>query len=67
MSTYVCPEFAATGIELQIIELQVQRENALEHGLTDEVAACDRAIADLWAELAELVELYPETLPALSH
>jgi hypothetical protein len=59
MTTYVCPEFAATGLELRIIELQAQREEALEQGWTELVEARDREIAELWAELAELTERYP--------
>lgn len=65
MSTYVCPEFAATGIELKIIELHVQREEAHYHRLTDDVATIDAEIDRLWAELADLVEQYPDTLPPL--
>jgi hypothetical protein len=60
MSTHICPEFAATGIELQIIELQVHRDGAIEDGRQDEVAAADAEITRLWGELAELSELYPE-------
>lgn len=59
MTTYVCPEFAATGLELRIIELQAQRDDALEQGWPDEAAAKDREIAALWSELAELAEHYP--------
>jgi hypothetical protein len=60
MTTYVCPEFAATGIELQIIELQAQREAALHDGWTDIAAEHEREIALLWRQLTELVEQYPE-------
>lgn len=66
MSTYVCPEFAATGIELKIIELQVQREAAQQDGRNEDVVACDREIIDLWAELADLVEQHPNSLPPLN-
>lgn len=62
MTTYVCPEFAATGIELKIIELQVQREHAEEQGLVDDVRSFDVQIAQLWAELAELADHYPQHL-----
>ena len=61
MKTYVCPEFAATGIELQIIELQVRREQALEHRAMAEVAAFDEEITSLWAQLAELADHLPES------
>jgi hypothetical protein len=64
MKTYVCPEFAATGIELQIIELQAQRETALEQGWQDEAAGYDEEIGSLWVQLAELVEQYPEPVAA---
>jgi hypothetical protein len=60
MNTYVCPEFAATGIELQIIELQAQREHASEQGWSDEAAGYDEEIAVLWTRLAELAEHLPE-------
>jgi hypothetical protein len=59
MTTYVCPEFAATGLELRIIELQAQREEADEQGWPDVAAEKDREIAALWSELAELTERYP--------
>ncbi len=64
MSTYVCPEFAATGIELQIIELQVQRETAQEQGSAEALAAYDAEISLLWSELAELADRYPDTVGA---
>lgn len=60
MKIYICPEFAATGIELQIIELQVRREYAMEQGAMAEVAAYDDEIAALWARLAELADHLPE-------
>jgi hypothetical protein len=59
MTTYVCPEFAATGIELQIIELQAQREEATDQGWSDLAEEKDLEIARLWGELAELAEHYP--------
>jgi hypothetical protein len=59
MTTHICPEFAATGIELQILELQVCRERAIEDGRRDEVAAADTEIARLWSELVELSEHFP--------
>lgn len=64
MKTYHCPEFAATGLELQIIELQAQRESAVEDGRLDEVQEHDAQIARLWAELAELAEHYVEPAEA---
>lgn len=64
MKTYVCPEFAATGIELQIIELQAQREIALEQGWLDEAASHDDEIASLWMQLAELADQLPEPVAA---
>ncbi len=60
MKTYHCPEFAATGLELQIIELQAQRETAIEHGWLDEARSHDAQIAELWAQLADLAEHYTE-------
>lgn len=66
MSTYVCPEFAATGIELKIIELQVQRETARSQGQGEHLKAIDTEIASLWAELADLVERHPDVLPPLN-
>jgi hypothetical protein len=64
MTTYVCPEFAATGIELQIIELQAQREAAAEQGWSDLAHEQDEQIAQLWAELADLAEHYPDAARA---
>lgn len=66
MTTYVCPEFAATGIELKIIELQVQREAAQTHGIADDLTAIDAEISQLWSELADLVEQHPNALPPLN-
>lgn len=60
MTTYACPEFAATGLELQIIELQAQRDIAQRDGWTDEVRACDAEIGRLWSELADLVDEFPQ-------
>lgn len=60
MSTYACPEFAATGLELQIIELQAQRDVAQRDGWATEVADLDADIDRLWAELANLVEDFPQ-------
>lgn len=60
MKTYVCPEFAATGIELQIIELEAQREAASEQGWADEASGYDDEIASLWSRLADLAERLPE-------
>jgi hypothetical protein len=59
MTTYVCPEYAATGLELRIIELQAQREDAIEQGWPDLADEKEREIAALWTELADLVEQYP--------
>ncbi|MDZ7679351.1 MAG: hypothetical protein U5K29_12465 [Acidimicrobiales bacterium] len=61
MKTYVCPEFAATGIELQIIELEAQREAASEQGWADEASGYDDEIAQLWSRLAELADHLPES------
>ncbi|MFP3907268.1 MAG: hypothetical protein ACLFRV_07375 [Acidimicrobiales bacterium] len=61
MKTYVCPEFAATGIELQIIELEAQREAAAEQGWADEASGYDDEIASLWMRLAELADHLPDS------
>lgn len=60
MTTYACPEFAVTGLELQIIELQAQRESALRGGWHDQASGFDAEIARLWGELAALAEQYPD-------
>lgn len=57
MTTYTCPEFAATGIELQIYEEEARREEALAQGWSEVAARHQVAIERLHLELAELVEL----------
>ncbi len=59
MTNYTCPEFAATGLEMQIYEEEARREEALSQGWHDEAASHQSEITRLWAELAELVERYP--------
>ena len=59
MTEYTCPEFAATGIELQIYEEEARREEATAQGWHDQAAEHQAEIARLWAELAELAERYP--------
>ena len=60
MTTYACPEFAATGLELQIIELQAQRDTAQREGWTAEAEAHEAEIGRLWSELADLVDAFPQ-------
>lgn len=59
MTTYTCPEFAATGLEMQIIEEEARREEALAQGWTEVADRHQVEIQRLLGELAELVERYP--------
>jgi hypothetical protein len=59
MTNYTCPEFAATGLEMQIFEEEARREEAISQGWQAEAAAHQTEITRLWSELAELVERYP--------
>jgi hypothetical protein len=64
MTNYTCPEFAATGLEMQIFEEEARREEAVAQGWSDEAAAHQSEITRLWSELAELVERYPAAATA---
>jgi hypothetical protein len=66
MSRYRCPEFAATGIELQLIEAEAQRDEALRHGWPREAAAHEVEIRRLWDELAEVTTELADTAPDLA-
>lgn len=59
MSDYTCPEFAATGLEMQIFEEEARREEAEAQGWHEQAALHQQEITRLWSELAELVERYP--------
>lgn len=59
MTTYTCPEFAATGLEMQIIEEEARREEAVSQGWLDIAARHQAEIGRLWAELSELTEHDP--------
>jgi hypothetical protein len=59
MTNYTCPEFAATGLEMQIFEEEARREEAISQGWQAEAATHQAEITRLWGELAELVERYP--------
>lgn len=48
-----CAEFAATGIEIELIDLVERRERSARAGFAD-VAALDAEIAELRSELAAL-------------
>lgn len=56
MTTYMCPEFAATGIEMQIFEEEARREEALSQGWTRVAAEHQAEIERLHGELADLSE-----------
>lgn len=59
MTTYTCPEFAATGLEMQIIEEEARREEALSQGWVEVAARHQEEIDRLHWELADLVEQHP--------
>ncbi|HSL58915.1 MAG TPA: hypothetical protein VK866_13800 [Acidimicrobiales bacterium] len=63
MTRYRCPEFAVTGIELQIIEEEAQREEALRQGWPREARAHDAEIRRLWNELAEVTSELVDASP----
>lgn len=56
MTTYTCPEFAATGIEMQIYEEEARREEALSQGWTEVAARHQAEIERLHGELVDLSE-----------
>ena len=59
MTTYTCPEFAATGLEMQIYEEEARREEALSQGWTEIADSHQVEVQRLLGELADLVEQYP--------
>lgn len=66
MTRYRCPEFAVTGIELQLIEAEARRDEALRQGWPGEAATHDDEIRRLWDELAEVTAELAATGPDLA-